>query len=180
MLMLVLGTALMLTTMTETRIAASYRDGTEAFYAAEAAIDRAMQDLSMAQDWNDLLAGALTSSFVDGRPGGTRTLADGAMIDLTSERPSDGDNRRWRLYAYGPLADLLPAGRINSRMYVVVWVAEDPPGNDGNHAVLALRAHAYGPQGVRRAVEVTVGRTGSIDPVAGRQAIRRLSWREGS
>ncbi len=40
MLMMALGMALVMTTMTETRISANYREGSEALYAADAAIER--------------------------------------------------------------------------------------------------------------------------------------------
>ena len=52
MLMTALGTALVLTTMTETGISSTYVDGIEAFYAADAAVERTMSDLAAAGDWN--------------------------------------------------------------------------------------------------------------------------------
>ncbi len=177
LLMLALGTALTLTTITETRIAASYRDGIETFYAADAAIERAVEDLRMMPDWNGLPASATTSTFVDGQPGGARPLADGTTIDLTegTAMVRGGDGPRWRLFAYGPLASMLPAGRVNSRAYVVVWIADvdAPLAQDGE--ALALLAHAYGPQGVRRVIAASVART----DLNGSLGIRVLSWREG-
>ena len=64
LLMVALGTALVLTTMTEVTIAANYRDGTEAFYAAEAAVEWALQDLEAAPDWDDVTTGM---PYVDDR-----------------------------------------------------------------------------------------------------------------
>jgi hypothetical protein len=178
MLMLALGTALMLTTITETRIASSYGAGIEMFYAAEAAIERAMEDLRTIPGWSGLSSSATMSAFVDGQPGGARTLADGTTIDLADAtnavRGGDqtADSRSWRLFAYGALTGLLPAGRIESRAYVVVWVAEAPSARDAES--LALLAHAYGPQGVLRALEVVVTRA----DLNGSRGIRVLSWRE--
>ena len=198
MLMMALGMALVLTTTTETKIASNYRDGSEALYAADAAVERVMQDLLTVPDWNSILGGTVTSSFVDGPAAGTRNLPDGTVLDLseatnmvrcgqietcsdaqltaiTPERPWGTNNPRWQLYAYGPMEDMLPTETINSRMYVIVWVADDPSENDGNplvdgsvatnpgRGVMAMLAHAYGPQGVRRVVEVTAARTDTTE-----------------
>lgn len=202
LLLTALGMALMMTTMTETRIAANYRDGGEALYAADAGIERVMQDLLTVPDWNSILAGTTTSAFIDGLPGGVRTLPDGSTLNLTQatnmvncgkvadctaadlvaatdERPWGANSPVWRLYAYGPMSDMIETGTVNSRMYVVVWVADDPSENDGNplkdgdpplsgtenpgRGVLAMLAHAYGPGGARRVVEVTVARTDTTE-----------------
>jgi hypothetical protein len=201
MMLMALGMALVLTTMTETRISANYREGSEALYAADAAIERVMQDLLTVPDWNTVLVdGGTTSAFIDGPPG-DRTLPDGSQLNLneatnfvrcgqiacadadittsTPERPWGNNNPRWQLYAYGPMSDMLPTETINSRMYVIVWVADDPAETDGlptqdggpaadgeenpGEGVLSLLAHAYGPEGVRRVIEVTVARTDSTE-----------------
>src|SRR5215468_3835055 len=75
LLMTALGMALTLTTMTEKRIASNYRDGVETIYAADGSVERVMQDLLTVPDWNRVLDGSTTSSFVDGPPG-LRTLPD--------------------------------------------------------------------------------------------------------
>jgi hypothetical protein len=218
-LMMALGTALILTTMTEGKIANNYRDGTEALYAADAAIERVMQDLLTVPDWNTMLgnpnealtaccSGAVTSSFIDGPASGQRTVP-GGKIDLTeatnlvrcghvtacsdaelkanpNDRPWGWNNPKWQLYAYGPLSDMLPTEGINSQIYVVVWIADDPSENDNlpmkdgdpppgcdpetdddcfnpGRGVIAMLAHAYGPNGVHRAVEVTLARTDTTE-----------------
>ena len=197
LLLTALGLALTLTTMTETKISGNYRDGTEALYAADAAVERVMQDLLTVPDWNNVLSGATTSSFIDGPPAGTRETAagrldlteatnmlrcgkvtvcgDADMNAVTDDRPWGTNNPRWQLYAYGPMTDMLPTETINSNMYVVVWVADDPSENDGNplqdgplagnlgRGVIAMLAHAYGPGGVRRVIEVTVARTDTTE-----------------
>src|SRR3982750_3603805 len=82
MLMTALGVALILTTSTETMITGNYRNGQEALYAADAALERAMDDILTVPDWNDLLSGKAQSAFIDGAPSGPRTMPDGTQIDL--------------------------------------------------------------------------------------------------
>ena len=126
LLMSALGVALVLTTSSETIIAANFRDAAEARYAADAALERSLDDLAAAPDWNAVLNGTVQSTFVDGAPRGTRMLADGSTIDLghvvnmadcgkiqpcadadmdavTAQRPWGTNNPRWQLYAYGNL-----------------------------------------------------------------------------
>lgn len=198
LLLTALGMALTLTTSTEGRIAYNYRDGVEALYAADAAIERVMQDVLTVPDWNNMTNGTATSAFTDGPPG-DRTLPDGTTLNLlqatayvrcgklscstadldayTPERPWGENNPRWQLYAHGPMREMLPTDTVNSNMYVVVWIADDPAENDNNplvdgdttngenpgRGVLAMLAHAYGPSGVRRVIEVTIARTDTTE-----------------
>src|SRR5687768_16623959 len=119
LLLTALGMALTLTTSTEVRIATNYRDGVEALYAADAAVERVMQDVLTVPDWNRIVDGTVTSAFIDG-PVGVRTLPDGSQLDLqqatnmarcnktacndadmdayTEERPWGLNNPRWQLY----------------------------------------------------------------------------------
>lgn len=203
LLMSALGIALVLTTTTETRIAGNFRDGHEALYAADAAVERVMQDLLTVPDWNTVLSGANTSAFIDGPAAGPRTLPNGDVIDLTEatnmlscgkltacslaeldtrtdDRPWGPNNPRWQLYAYGPMNDIIPTETVNSNMYVIVWVGDDPADCDNNPlvdggvhqapctnnigaGVISLVAHAYGPSGARRVIEVTVARTDTTE-----------------
>ncbi|MGH9176058.1 MAG: PilX N-terminal domain-containing pilus assembly protein [Vicinamibacterales bacterium] len=153
LLLTALGLGLAMTTMTETMITANYRDGGEAMYAADAGIERVMQDLLTIPDWNRILAGAAQSSFVDGAPTGTRSLPDGSTIDLaaatntlncgktttcsvadmtawTQERPYLTNNPRWQLFAYSPIANIIETGTVLSSMYVAVWIADDQAETD--------------------------------------------------
>jgi hypothetical protein len=98
-----------------------------------------------------------------------------------------GEDHPWRLFAWGPLAELLVPGMTGGgepSPYLVVWVARaaegqgpgadpgaDPGGDPGG---IALLAHAYGRQGTLRAVEVVVT---PVD-LNGSRGIRLLSWRE--
>lgn len=198
LLLSALGLALVLTTSTETKIASNYTNSQEALYAADAAIERTLQDVLTVADWNAMLSGTARSAFVDGAPSGSRTIPGGFTFDLgeatnlmncgklstcaaadmnlnTEERPWGVNNPRWQLFAYGPVNDLLPTATLNSQMYVVVWVADDPsetdgdPAKDGNIAtnpgmgVITLRAVAYGNGGVSRIIDVTLSRTDSTE-----------------
>jgi hypothetical protein len=154
LLLTALGLALTLTTATETAISANQRMGQEAMNAADAALERAMQDLLTLPDWNRALSGADQSSFVDGSPSGSRTLPDGTTVNLTElvmlarcgrrttcsasdiqarspERVWAANNPVWQLYAYGPVSELLPNGTVNSPIYVAVMVGDDPSETDG-------------------------------------------------
>jgi hypothetical protein len=156
MLMTALGVALILTTSTETMITANYRNGQEALYAADAALERAMDDILTVPDWNNLLNGTTQSAFIDGAPSGTRSLPDGTQIDLgqllnlancgkvtscsasdltsnlTGSRPWGANNPVWQLYAYNRLDAIVPSGTVNSQYYVVVLVGDDPSDDDND------------------------------------------------
>ena len=124
-------------------------------YAADAGVERVMQDLLTVPDWNRILLGSVQSSFIDGAPGGTRTLPDGSTIDLTAatnmlncgKTATCIGSRHGRVDAGAPVDDeqsamaalrLLAAGRDHrdrhdlSPMYVAVWIADDPAETDGD------------------------------------------------
>jgi hypothetical protein len=153
LLLSALGLALVLSTTTESMIAGNFRFGQEAMYAADAGVERVMDDLLTVPDWNNILKGNTRSAFVDGAPSGTRTLPDGTTIDLaqatnmancghiatctvaemntqTEDRPWATNNPRWNLYAYGPLNTIVPTSTVNSNIYVIVWVGDDQSEND--------------------------------------------------
>jgi hypothetical protein len=149
------GTALILTTTAESTIARNFRLGSEAFYAADAVLEHAVDDLRMIPDWNAILSGAVHSTFVDGPPSGARPLADGQAIDpgdvvnlanchkvaacsdsemddINAERPWGVNNPRWQAFAWGYLDDIAPPGTVSSPFFVMVLAADDPAENDGN------------------------------------------------
>jgi hypothetical protein len=191
LLLTALGVGLVMTTATETMISNNFRDSGEAMYAADAGIERVMQDLLTVPDWNRILSGQVQSAFVDGPPSGPRTLPDGTTIDLgaatnmincgktaacgeadlnawSPERPWGTKNPRWRLFAYAPLQEIIETGTVLSAMYVAVWIGDDPgdidtiPTNDDN-GVLMMRAQAFGPGGASSSIEVTLGRTDTTE-----------------
>lgn len=157
-MMVALGTALILTTTTESKIAGNFRSASEATYAADAMLERVVGELVAVPDWNSLLGGRARSSFVDGPPSGGRTLADGKTINLaevinvascekptactdddtnrvTDQRPWGLNNPRWQPFAWGPLSSLTATGSVNSPSYGIVMVADDPSECDNNPLV---------------------------------------------
>ena len=175
LLLTALALTLVMVTTTETQISANYRDAQESLYGADSAIERVLQDLLLVPQWNDILTGAVQSSFAGPTTG---TLADGTQIDVTRETarlqyetnalhiwgPNDPV---WRVYANGPISDMLPEG-IESPVYVIVFVADDPSESDGDpqsdaNGVLTLHAEAWGVGGSHKVVEATVSRTNSTE-----------------
>lgn len=179
---------------TEILIAANFRQSRATLYAAEGAVALAIRDLAAAPGWTAVLTGASGSSFTDGAAIGARTLPGGGTVVLCCGVPSltddvqqrahggrawGADTPVWRMFVWGPADRWLPAGRIDSPMYVVVWVADDPGDGDGNpladaNGFLELHAHALAPGGGRRVVEAVVAR-----PVGGSPGgVSVRSWRE--
>ena len=181
-----LGVGLVLLTNTEGAIASNYRAGNETLYAADAAVERVVQDLLLVPRWNDILTGTVQSGFVDSTL--TPTLKSGQSISLTAmtadvQAQSDAtapwvaNNPVWRLFAYGPMSNMLGAGTIQSDTYVVVWLADDPSETDDDpsadtNGVLTLFAQAIGHYGSIRSVEVTVAKTDSTQIERGQIAQR--------
>jgi len=204
LLMTAIGAALVLTTSSETIIAANFRASTEAFYAADAAVERAMVELNGIADWNAVLTGSRRSVFVDGPPGGVRTMADGSTIVLatmvneancgrasactaaemdavTAERPWGVNNPRWQLFAYGPLAQSASSETTGSACYVVVLVADDPAENDGNPLQDGVETSNPGSGVMALRVEARGprGARKALEATVARAAAPRLlAWRE--
>src|SRR5262245_3108188 len=105
-----LGVGLVMLSNTEGAIASNYRAGSETLYAADAAVERVVQDLLLVPRWNDVLSGVTKSSFVDDTL--TPVAGSGEQLDLTSmttdlqaqsdaSAPWGSNNPSWRLFAYG-------------------------------------------------------------------------------
>lgn len=192
MLLTALGAAVVMVSTTETHIAGNYRNSAEALYAADAAAERVVEDLLLIPRWNDILTGTAQSSFVDGAMTSAKTLPGGGTMTLccgantaTGQLQAETDtlnlwganNPQWKLFAWGPLKDMLPNNQIDSPMYVAVWIADDPAETDGNAAAdvngtLTMHAEAVGPSGTRKVIEVTVARTSSTEIERGQVAQR--------
>jgi hypothetical protein len=205
LLMLAAGSALVLLAVTETRISASHRVGAELLYASEAALERALVDLSALADWDAALQGRATSTFTGVPPGtmvdldeetsmlrcGRRAgCTDAETTAFAAERPWGADNPRWQLYAWGPLSQIA-GGQGLAEVYVAVWVADDPGETDGDalrdateasdpgRGVLTLTAAAFAPGGARRATEATIARrVDQAVPGGLGSGLRVVSWRE--
>ena len=183
---LALASALTLIAVSESAVSASFVRGSQAAYLAEAAVERTVAELDAVTDWSAALTGLASSSLRDGAAEGVHE-AGGVVVDLTAlttalnrsaaSRPFGANNPQWRLFVWGPAEWLTGAGVVG---YLAVWVADDPDeqdddpltdgGKDPGRGVLLLTAHAFGPGGVRRMVEVTVVRRPS-------RSTRALVWR---
>jgi hypothetical protein len=175
-LLLAIGSALVLTATIETRVWMRHRDAATALHAAEAALTRAIVDLAAEADWTVLVAGEGVSAVIDGPPGGVRRLPHGGgQVDLTERthvvrcgRPSGCAERpgQWRLFAWGPLEAFVPDSAGLLPLYVIVWISGDPSETDHEDPdrppdihVVDVIAHAYGPAGVHRGIEIRLRRS---------------------
>ncbi len=188
MLLTALGIALVLVTDTETMITSNYRSNSEALYAADAGVERAVQDLLLVPDWNRIWSEDLKSSFVDAANcTGTVDSAAGrlnlttATTQLQNQTNSDNlwgpNNPVWKPYACGWIRDLLPGQSLDSSMYVVIWTGDDPSEADNNplrdtNGVITMHAEAFGGGGTRKLIEVTVARTSTTEIERGQIAQR--------
>jgi Tfp pilus assembly protein PilX len=190
-LLVALSMGLIMVTNTETAISGNYKNASEALYAADAGVERAVQDLLLVSDWNRILAEAqpYRSSFIDSTGctgtismsgGGTLNL-DSLNVALNAETAAQNlwgaNNPIWRPYACGHVSELVPTQTIESYLYVAVWVADDPSEVDGDpyadtNGVVTLHAEAFGPMGSHKVVEVTVARTSSTEIERGQVAQR--------
>jgi hypothetical protein len=199
LLIAAVGAAVSVAARTELLIAASFRQAHEALYAAEGALARAVRDLAALPDWSIVLSGAVTSPFTDGLATAPRTLPGGDTVTLCCGRPSLTDDVRqralggrrwgddtplWQIFSWGPVSGWSSVSGLDSPLYAVVWVADDPDDGDGDPAVdsngiLGLYAQALGPRGARQVLDALIQRAPAAgeDPPPSR--VRILSWRQG-
>jgi hypothetical protein len=117
--------------------------------------------------------------------GKTSACSDTDMNTSTMDRPWGRNNPRYRLYAWGPVNDLISTGTLNSPYYVAVWIADDmtetdndpsidggppQPDDSGNtpssnpgSGVMTIRAEAFGPNGAHHVIEATISKTDSTE-----------------
>jgi Tfp pilus assembly protein PilX len=133
LLLTALGMSLMLTTTTETMITANYRDGLEAMYAADAGIERTMQDLLTVSDWNTLLASTdgvrsnVTSGFATTPL--VYTIPNGRTIDLAKATAAANCPQ------VSPVPSSCTAAQMNASTAERPWGANNP----------RWRLYAWGP-----------------------------------
>lgn len=176
-LLMGLGLALALTASGESTLAARDRDARAALYAARAAAALGAAELRLQPSWNGVLRTGVNPelSSVPARvvdPSVTPTAPWGAPLDLralttqlqteTDAGGGAGDPIAWRLFAYGPIGRLVPAGPW-TRFYLLVWVSDDRADGDGNPSAdingsILIHAEALGADGVRAIVDATIQR----------------------
>lgn len=173
------GGGLALLANTERRIASAHLRSVQTHYAAEAAVQLAIDaiaDSPQSPLWP-------AAGPVPALGGGSRVMAiaAGETVDLdarTGELNRDAarrwalgpDTPRWRLAGWGRMP-----GLPQSSSRVAVWVADDVmdadgvPGEDLN-GTLMIRGEAFGPGGAGHAVTAHVRREAGL--------VRTMSWRE--
>jgi hypothetical protein len=194
-LFLAVAAALVLMSSMETRMAGAERARYAVRGAAEVALERALQELAIAADLNEILAGSVRSGVAgaDLSPnvGGwgaldLSELTSGLQREAAAASQWGADGQVWRLFGYAPLDVLLDAagpgasgagGAPDSAFYTVAWVADDPADGDGNPSAdangrVVVRAEAFGPFRSRQALVATVRRQGG--------SLELISWREPS
>ena len=202
MLLTALAAAVIMVTTTETRIASNYATGRKRSTRADAAVERVVQDLLLIPRWNDVLSGAAAFELHRRRcdgvrqalpSGGSAVLCSGAncaantatgQLQATTDAQGNwgANNPQVEALRVGTAVGHAAGRRIDSPMYVAVWVATirptaRPDDADGNplvdtNGVLTLHAEAYGPSGTRKTVEVTIARTSSTEIERGQIAQR--------
>ncbi|MEP6782655.1 MAG: pilus assembly PilX N-terminal domain-containing protein [Acidobacteriota bacterium] len=208
-----LGIGLMLAVFMD-RLANGNMAGSVAMlYAADAGIEFAARELAQAPTVDVVLNGAYRSTFTDGAPSGVRDLPGGGVVDLTAatnmlncgkittctsaqmdansnERPWGTNNPRWRLFAYGPMAQFTQLTRP-ADCYLAVWIGDDVREQDGNpqvdavaadapgHGIVRVHAETSGIAGSRRVIEAELARVCPADLApACLPGIRVQSWQE--
>lgn len=161
-LFLAVAATLVLMASMEIRMAGAERARHAVRGAAEVALERALQELAIAADLNEILAGSVRSGVAgaDLAP----DVAGWGALDLSAltdglQRESDAanqwgaDGQVWRLFGYASLDTLLDAagpgaggasgaggaggaagggGTAGNPFYTVAWVSDDPADGDGN------------------------------------------------
>ena len=194
-----LAGALVAVVMIEEAVEANHRRGVQALYAADGLLASVVASLSRASDWNTLPEGPGHVGFLAGPS--VAALPDGSVVDADAEtralaagrdRPGDPG---WRLVARGWLGDLAGAADLAPRLYLLAWFRRAPAGPDaGPHpgpdpgpdagpgpdadppgdanGLLVVRAAAFGPFRVERAVEATLVREAAVVRVAAWNVVR--------
>lgn len=180
------GSALATLTDVERLSSANLPHGLTVEYAADAALEEAIAELSGSADWNAVLAGGVRSRLFAGT---SPVTTWGAILDVNSltrdlqartdsARPGSALTTRWQVFLTGALSAMLPDDTTATRPFVVAWVGDDLAESDGNpgadsNGVILVRARAIGPRQIRGEREAALARS---DPS---QAARVTVWRDG-
>jgi hypothetical protein len=198
-LFLAVAAALVPMASMEIRMAGAERARHAVRGAAEVALERALQELAIAADLNEILAGSVRSGVAgaDLAPDvagwgalDLPALTDSLQREAAAANRWGADRQVWRLFGYAPLDVLLdaagpgasgaggagsPGATGGTAFYTVAWVSDDPADGDGNPSAdangrVVVRAEAFGPFRSRQAFVATVRRQGG--------SLKLVSWRE--
>jgi hypothetical protein len=151
-------------------------------YAADAALERAIQELVPLPDWSAALSGGVVSTL---RESGTtmwgQALDLAAMTsdlqrDTNTADPRGPDTTRWQMFLCGSLSAMVPDRPRDVLPYLIVWVGDDRAEHDGNAFVdgnrtIRVHARAVGPRDTRVEREAVLRR----DEEGG--MVRVVEWR---
>jgi hypothetical protein len=165
-----LAVGVLVTADTDRRLSATFARAIDGREAADAVLARTVSDLSAIPNWTTALSGGATSAFLDASHPvvtSSRVVLDLDAITTSLQAETDAmassnvNRPRWRLWASGPVANLLGLPPAENLSYGAAWVGDDwresdnDPAADTNGVVL-VRADAWGVGGSRRAVEATI------------------------
>ena len=147
MLLTALGAAVVMVSNTESRSAGNYRNSQEALYAADAAVERVVQDLLLVPAGTTSSTAPRSPALSTATTTADQTLPGGGHGDALlrrqhRHRSASGRHRHARICgartiragSFSPGArssNMLPDNQIDSSMYVAVWVADDPADGTG-------------------------------------------------
>lgn len=165
---------------TEQRIEGTFEWTLKARSAADAAMTRAVDDLSAVVDWTTILGGNplgpldTASRVTDPASVLVDLSAAGAALQADTDGRASGSLNRpiWRRVEAGPLATL--TGAAGALEYAAVWIADDwweadnDPAADSNGVLLA-HVEVWGIGGAHAVVEATVAH-GPVEPGCGLSA----------
>jgi len=189
-----LGLSLALMGSGEMTLAGRGRETASAAYAARAAATQAFAELRQQPSWAGVIrqgaypelsstpARDVDTSLTPTAPWGTVLDLRALTTQLQAETDAAagvGDPIAWRLFAYGPLGRLVPAGPW-THYYLLVWVSDDRADGDGNPSAdmngsILVHAEALGADGGRTIVDATVQRTAA--PGGGPDVVRVVTVR---
>jgi Tfp pilus assembly protein PilX len=186
-----LGLALAGVGSVEAIIASNHRAGSQALFAADAALEAALADLTRVSNLTDVLSGAVTSSLQGfavppagrGEPPMTLTQLTATVQSVADSLGSWGANQpQWRIFGHGWLTELVPAAVGDSDEFIASWVADDEGETDGNPLVdtnqrIQLIVKASSARGLTRTMMGTVEQTSGL-AATGYPGIRVLAWKE--
>jgi hypothetical protein len=190
----------------ETLVADHHRHSVAALFAADAGLEAAVAELRAMGEWTGVVSGAQASAHSQGGFAGSKPVPGGASV-LVCCGPGSAAARlatdtalsplparravQWRPFLWTSLDALSPRDPP-SRLFVVIWVANDEADRAGgattdtNETVL-IRSEAIEAGGVRRIVEAWLARHppsgglysgGSVSEEERRMRVGILRWRE--
>lgn len=169
LLLAALAFATVMTTDVERMSAASEPNRLAVAYAADAALERAIQELQAPPDWTSALGGGVTSALREG--GATMWGQSIDVTAMTSELQAEtdaaeargADTTRWQLFLSGTLSAMVSGRPREVLPYLVAWVGDDLAESDGNPMVdsnrtIRVHARAVGPRDARADREAVLRR----------------------